>query len=354
MQNSKDMPLESKNPPQDQDGSEALPSSASGQKRSLDSSTTTTTTTSTCATTENTPQSDAITIAVDPDTQEHKKQKQNAALVIDIAQTVNLQPGARIEVQWDLHFENNDIDSIIPNNNDDNNNEKDQTITTTQQTRWWGGTLLHPDSRTHTLQDSDSKIQDQVTVPIRVIDYDPFPEGGFLERSLEDVCFLSDHSLLNVASDTRACWRKEGEEWEPRLDADEEERVLMGGLPAGLAAANVHGNNAGDASDDDSISVASASKEDALKVVLDSVLLSAMQKSGIMDKMNQLEASQQSFMAAKIAMAKEKLSQKLMEQLNDTSNSNGNGDDSLDNDNAGHVITEEHVAKCVEEFQKGA
>jgi hypothetical protein len=357
MQTDKDTPKDGSAPNHDIDQTET-PSAqiGKGQKRSLDS------TTSTCSTPVGTMTGSDVK---PPSTSQstnigEKKQKQNdteeSENIVDIAQTLDLKPGDRIEVQWDLHFDEPSTAAPV------------DTVSR-KQTRWWGGILLHPDSRTRTLQDdndhehghdqSQSQIKDEVTVPIRVIDYDPYLEGGFPERSLEDVCFLSDHSLLNVASETRAYWRKEGEVWEPALDTDAEERVLMEGLPPSVSADQMNAN--GNLSDDE-ISVASTSKEDALKVVLDTVLMNAMNKAGIMGKMTQLEASQQSLMAEKIAGAKEMLTQKLMEQLNNT---NGNSisesgvDDSTpsqggNNDTTGNVITKEHVAKCVQEFKKDA
>jgi hypothetical protein len=252
-----------------------------------------------------------------------KPDESHESTVVDIAQAISLEPGSRIEVQWDLHFDDGaELDETeITEGGTGVNANNDM-----KQTRWWGGTLLHPDTRMHTLQDGE----DEVAVPIRVIDYDPYIEGGFPDRSLEDVCFLSDHSLLNHTSDSRAYWRKEGDQWEPNSDMDDEERDIMA-TPGGAA----------DNSDDD-ISVSSTSKEDALRVVLDTVLQSAMQKAGIMNKMMKLEASQQSAMAEKIAQAKQKLTEKLLEQLNgnDGDNSNGGGLET--------VITTDHIKKCME------
>jgi len=262
-------------------------------------------------------------------TQAQNQAKPDESSIVDIAQAISLEPGSRIEVQWDLHF-----DTVV----EDTEEQTDQEAADpdpkndTKQTRWWGGTLLHADTRVHTLQDG----RDEVTVPIRVIDYDPFIEGGFPDRSLEDVCFLTDHSLLNIASDSRACWRKEGDSWEPNTDMDEEERKIM-----------VEGAHA---VDDDDISVSSTSKEDALRVVLDAVLQSAMQKAGIMSKMMKLEASQQSIMAGKIAKAKKKLTDKLLE----LSGGGGGDGDANSNGNGGGletVITTDHIKKCMEELK---
>jgi len=255
-----------------------------------------------------------------------KPDESHQSTVVDIAQAISLENASRIEVQWDLHFDNGtSLDETEITEGDTGVNANNDT----KQTRWWGGTLLHHDTRMHTLQDG----QDEVTVPIRVVDYDPYIEGGFPDRSLEDVCFLTDHSLLNHASDSRAYWRKEGEQWEPNIDMDEEERKIMA-APEGAV------NNS-----DDDISVSSTSKEDALRVVLDTVLQSAMQKAGIMNKMMKLEPSQQSAMAEKIAKAKQKLTDNLLGQLN------GNGDEDSNGGGLETVITTDHIKKCMEGLQ---
>jgi len=246
---------------------------------------------------------------VHPAKEENDSFTNNISNVVDIGESLNLKPGSRLQVQWDLHF---DSDEAVE----------------TKQTRWWGGTLLQPDGRTHELQDGE----DRVVVPIRVIDYDPYVEGGFPDRSLEDVCFLSHHSLLNVASDSRAYWRREDDAWEPSEDIDEEERKIM--------STEEHGS-------DDDISVSSTSKEDALVVILDAVLQNALQKAGIVEKMKKLDAFQQRLMAEKISRAKQKLTDKLLEQL-------ASEDDGKDNENKvglETVITKEHIARCMEELQ---
>lgn len=299
--------------------------------------------------------------------------------IIDIAHAIDLKPGSRIEVRWDLHFgdttDTPDNVSANANVNTDNtdakiNPESSATTATATpesitQTRWWGGTLLHSDGRMHTLDDQGSN--DMVQVPIRVIDYDPYIEGGFPDRSLEDVCFLTDHSLLNMGSsesESRMWWRKESDTWMPSSDMDEEERKLMYG-PVSPSRGQNNSNSAAAASNmsDDEISVTSTSREDALKVVLNTVLQGALQKAGIGEKMNQLHPSQQSFMAEKIARAKEKLAENLMKQLNNSgaaatapTGENGAGEgEGGESKNGGDVeqgvITKEHVQKCMEELK---
>jgi hypothetical protein len=160
-------------------------------------------------------------------------------------------------------------------------------------------------------------------VPIYSLDYDPYPEGGFEKRSTEDVCFLSDHSLLNMGSNTRAYWRLEGDSWDAPIENEEDQQDCEG-----------------EEEDDDEISVASSSREDALNTVLDSVLKAALAKSGIMEKMKTLQPSQQCLMAEKIAQAKKKLTESLLDQLRE------------EGDVEDLVVTPEHIRKCMESFGK--
>jgi hypothetical protein len=131
-----------------------------------------------------------------------------------------------------------------------------------------------------------------------------------------------------MSDDTRAFWRKEGDDWEPSNE-DEDERNLLSGD---------YGTDANVASDDD-VSVSSSSPEDALHMILNGVLQTALKKTGVMDRMEKLPQSQQGIIAERIAKAKEKLMNKLLEQ-------SMNGDGGLQ-----RVITKEHVLQCMQELQ---
>lgn len=93
------------------------------------------------------------------------------------------------------------------------------------------------------------------------------------------------------------------------------------------------------ASDDDDVSISSSSPEDALHMILNGVLQTALQKTGVMDRMEKLPQSQQGMIAERIANAKEKLMNKLLEQSQA-------GDGGLE-----RVITKEHVLQCMQELQ---
>jgi hypothetical protein len=255
--------------------------------------------------------------------------------LIDVAQSLDMEPGTRIQVRWDIDYED------------------EQTKTIQQEIKWWSGTLLPHDGRLTTLGDSDlsttpcassaapEQESSQIQIPIRVIDYDPYPERGFHEQSLEDVGFLSNHSLLNMDTLSRTCWRKEGETWEESNEEEvdlvrtPQEACVVMGLPAGLTE-----GHRPDHEDDDTISVASATPEDALRTVVNTVLKTALVKSGVETKLKNMDAAMQAQMATKIANAKEKLIEKLLKV---TSKVEGG-------ESAFNVVTPQHIKICMEEL----
>lgn len=210
--------------------------------------------------------------------------------VVDIPSILNLTDGNQIEVQWDI--------------NDD--------INGSSYVKWWKATLLpQVEGRLYKLQDDN----DATLVPIRTLQYEAFPEGGFNEISKEDVCFLTQHSLLNMNSMARAYWRLEGEkDWEPPANEEIDDDVSVG-------------SNAN-----------ATTRETALRNVIDAVLERALVQSKTLEKMSKLEASQRCFMADKITNVKEQLVQSLMKQLE------GN-DDNFEN-----VITPNHIKMCMEQL----
>jgi hypothetical protein len=130
---------------------------------------------------------------VEQDTTESKRvctTNDNDKEVLDIATMLGYKPGDRFVVQWEVHS--------------DESEDKEPT------TRWWGATLLEHDGRT---EDS---------VAIRVLDYDPYTEGGFPERSEEDVIFLGKDTLVNPVTQDEMTYRPEGDEavWLGREDVE--------------------------------------------------------------------------------------------------------------------------------------
>lgn len=242
-------------------------------------------------------------------------------VIVDVADDIGLtQPNVRIEVRWELSFDVDDNgEGDQPNVAASADNQESSSKSVTKV--WWGGILLKADGRTYKIQDGS----EEVTVPIRSIDYDPRPPD-FPSRSIEDVCFLSNHSLLNIESNTKTCWRLKGSQWEQPTD-DEEEEIMKGP------------NQDEGEGDDDEISVTSTSQEEGLRTVLDNILKSALQSSGVMEKMKTMERNQQSIMADRIARTKENLVAKLLGKLNEN-----------DGENVVKVVTPELIKTVMSEL----
>ena len=298
------------------------------------------------------------------------------ATILDVC---TLRPGDRIEVKWDLHVDvpietaavtaaggsNGDAGANASHQNQMQTPAKQIQMRTTTVTKWWGAVLLPPDGRTHVLTDdggdfgsspppvTPKKPADAATVPVRTLDYDAFPTHGFPDRSVEDVVILSDHTLLNMSSGTRAHYRAEGTGWEP---SDSEQIGVDGLCGADLGGEVADGTAAvpvATPSSSDAAAAAAASStspfvtvdgEEGIRTVLDSVLMKAM--TGVSDQLGRLNAAQQRVVAAKIADAKEKLVAKMVEARDGS----GGG---CANDGAGRtVITPEYVKQCMEEVGK--
>lgn len=105
---------------------------------------------------------------------------------LDLAQTLAIEPGDRLEVQWTIEIDDATEDY------------------------WWGATLLEHDGRTHD------------GVAIRTLDYDPYPDGGFPESSKEDVIFIGIDSLANYPSEEVLSFRKISASSESLILLDEE------------------------------------------------------------------------------------------------------------------------------------
>jgi hypothetical protein len=109
--------------------------------------------------------------------------------VLDLALTFGYEPGLRLEVEWDV---------VRDNETDNHDDETDHEPTMT--TRWWGATLLSHDGR----------VEDSVAV--RTLEYDAYPEGGFPEKTKEDVIIIGQGTLCDPNTQEIMAYRLEGEE----------------------------------------------------------------------------------------------------------------------------------------------
>ena len=130
--------------------------------------------------TETTPAAVSVTTDTSSNTSSSTPKKEDK--VLDLAKAQGFKAGDRIEAKWNVSDDEGGL-----------------------MTRWWGATLKEHDGR---------KSDDNVA--IRVLDYDPYPEGGFYERSLEEVVFVSTTVLVD----------NQGQELEYRREGVEETVAL--------------------------------------------------------------------------------------------------------------------------------
>ena len=171
----------------------------------------------------------------------------SARPIVDKAVEMGLKPGDRIEVQWEIGTDGDN----------DEDNEQEPTF------RWWPATLLAHDEQSIAVDEESNNA-----VAIRTLDYDPYPEGGFPERSQETVVFLGQGTLIDLKSEETMVFRKEGEHY----DEDDQPVILM--------------------------------QENDMEDYLNNMMASLIEKHS--DKFRQIPAAQQAMIAERLATGKEK------------------------------------------------
>jgi hypothetical protein len=208
------------------------------------------------ADTVETPTDDEPAVEGEPAKRSRHEEEEVEGEVLDLATTLGLKVGDRFEVEWEI-------------TQDDSEESGDAAAAAaaaeteeTYTTRWWGATLLEHGGRT---EDS---------VAVRVLDYDPYPEGGFPERSREEVIFLGRDVLIDPNTHEEMHYRREGD--------DDSSAVYIG--------------------------------RDEMENVVNETLANAMQKNS--KSWNGLSRAQQASIADIIAKKKEKLLELLLSQPN--------------------------------------
>lgn len=140
-------------------------------------------------------------IRLNDDEAKSDKKKEETEEVLDFAQTLGIVAGDRLQVKWEI------------SNDDDNADDNEDSSTTT--THWWTATLLPHDGR----------VVAEEGVAIRTLDYDPYPEGGFPERSLEDVVFLGQDLLVDPVTRDELRFRRLGETHD--IDDEDDEDAIF-------------------------------------------------------------------------------------------------------------------------------
>ena len=171
----------------------------------------------------------------------------------DLARILGINPGDRLEVKWD-----------IGGDETKSANESEQVTTT----RWWGATLL----------EHDGKFEDGCA--IRALEYDAWPEGGFPEKSTEEIIFIGRDTLVDVETQ---------DQMEFRLLSEDNSAVFFVGI-------------------------------DEVESLVNTLLEGALQKSA--GSLNTLPRARQAAIADKIASKKEKLINLLKNYMRTDDNTN--------------------------------
>lgn len=123
--------------------------------------------------------------------------KKNDENVFDGAYVYGLNAGDRLTVKWE----------IVENEGTTN----ERTVE-----HWWGATLLEYDGRTYIEDDecNDDEEDDKNNGPVavHVLEYDEYPEGGFPDKSREEVVFASAFELVDMKSQDMLPYKREGDD----------------------------------------------------------------------------------------------------------------------------------------------
>ena len=117
---------------------------------------------------------------------------------VDIPANLGYVAGTRLQVKWTISDE--DDDAAIGNDDKVSEEGSNKAVQV-----WWTATLNPRTDQTHTLTPEEQEEVDVdahgVTLPVYELDYDPLPEMEFFERSIEQVAFVSNTTLLNLSTD---------------------------------------------------------------------------------------------------------------------------------------------------------
>jgi hypothetical protein len=112
--------------------------------------------------------------------------KKDTSNVFDGAFVYGLKSGDRVSVKWEII-------------------ENEGTADERAVDHWWGATLLEYDGRTYIEQEEDEEQShenddDAGPVAVHLLEYDEYPEGGFPEKSREEIIFASAFELVDMKS----------------------------------------------------------------------------------------------------------------------------------------------------------
>ena len=232
---------------------------------------------------------------------------------IDIPANLGYESGTRLQVKWNISDEDDDADK----GNDDKVSEEGSNKAVQV---WWTATLKPRTDQTHTLTPEEQEEVDvdahDVTLPVYELDYDPLPDLEFYDRSIEQVAFVSNTTLLNLSSDEIMIYRRFGEASPPAspAESDSEEDAVRAGdrhvTPAGLNS------------------------------LMETILQSSIKNSGI--NFSALPMNRQQMFAERVKTMKDRLHEKLLVEM-----------EKIEEKGGPKVITGDIVRRCLSELDGG-
>merc|ERR1719253_173191 len=244
-----------------------------------------------------------------------------AVEVIDVAAEMHLRRGDGIEVKWTINDDDDDDNDARGEGGRDGDADAEAAAATV--TVWWAATLDEKAERMHELTPEESRESGEagdacpaagVRVPVYALNYAALKEHGFETSSVEDVAFLSNHTLLNLSTNEMMTFRRSGAPSPPPSP----------------------GAQVADDATDVVISRHLADQEE-MGTFLNEIMQQCLRKTGMEEKMARLPAADQRVIAERIAKAKEGL---LANIVKETDKMTGES----------KVITANVVHRCVEQM----
>ena len=236
-----------------------------------------------------------VTVTVEPTQNQQLKP-------IDVAdETVpTIKTGDRLEVMWDLE------EDVITSSPVFEQVEK--------SSRWWGATLLPPSDPVETHLLTDPENGDTALMVVRVLDYDPYPEGGYPESSPTKIVFVADNLIYDLDCEESCVFRREGEEYEPPLNSvDPINNPVPSSTPEVLFEASLDGATS----------------------LIDGMLSSAI--ASVMSKFEKVDAARQAVIGEIIGESRQTMIEALLKKMNVMKS---DGVDSLTQEHIGEIMAE--------------
>lgn len=237
-----------------------------------------------------------------------KRQRHNhPAEILDVAAQLGFKTNDRIEVQFTIYDDEADSDAADASDKPSKNDEASTSATSVSvkgATKvWWQATINGATGETHTINDDEKDETEtanpalkspegkDVIVPIYALNYDPMESMGFPDNSVEEVAFISEHTLLNISSDEMMTFRRFGDPTPPSSPMEEDSTTASSEEPSKFLS------------------------KDETRTLIDTIMQKSFKNTGMDQKMKALPASQQMMIAERISHAKDVFFEKIVGEM---------------------------------------